>query len=85
VSIPIIVWGSQLVLKLMDRFPLIITLGAALLGYLAGGLVMTDPAVTSRFGTMSSQTVTLAGAVGAGLVVLLGRVLARRQQGATAE
>ena len=34
VSIPIIVWGSSLVLKLMDRFPVVITLGAALLGYL---------------------------------------------------
>ena len=32
VSIPIIIWGSQLVLKLMDRFPLIITVGAMLLG-----------------------------------------------------
>jgi YjbE family integral membrane protein len=80
VSIPIIVWGSQLVLKLMDRFPMIITLGAALLGYIAGGLVLTDPAVTSRLGEMSSQTVTLAGLAGAALVVLLGRVLARRQK-----
>jgi len=85
VSIPIIVWGSQLVLKLMDRFPLIITLGAALLGYIAGGLVLTDPAVTSRLGEMSSQTVTLAGLAGAALVVLLGRVLARRQQTAASD
>ena len=85
VSIPIIVWGSQLVLKLMDRFPMIITLGAALLGYIAGGLVLTDPAVTSRLGEMSSQTVTLAGLAGAALVVLLGRVLARRQKAAAAD
>ena len=85
VSIPIIVWGSQLVLKLMDRFPMIITLGAALLGYIAGGLVLTDPAVTSRLGEMSSQTVTLAGLAGAALVVLLGRVLARRQKAAATD
>jgi len=85
VSIPIIVWGSQLVIKLMDRFPMIITLGAALLGYIAGGLVLTDPAVTSRLGEMSSQTVTLAGLAGAALVVLLGRVLARRQKPATTD
>jgi predicted tellurium resistance membrane protein TerC len=85
VSIPIIIWGSQLVLKLMDRFPMIITLGAALLGYIAGGLVLTDPAVTSRLGEMSSQTVTLAGLAGAALVVLLGRVLARRQKPATTD
>ena len=36
VSIPIIVWGSQLVIKLMDRFPVIITLGGMLLGWIAG-------------------------------------------------
>jgi YjbE family integral membrane protein len=45
VSIPIIVWCSQLVLKLMDRFPLIITLGGMLLGWIAGTMAMSDPAV----------------------------------------
>lgn len=47
VSIPIIVWGSQLVLKLMDRFPIIITLGGMLLGWIAGTMAHTDPAVVS--------------------------------------
>lgn len=45
VSIPIIVWGSTLVLKLMEKAPLIITLGAALLGYLAGGMIISDVAI----------------------------------------
>ncbi len=45
VSIPIIVWGSQLVIKLMDRFPLIITAGGMLLGWIAGTMAVTDPAV----------------------------------------
>lgn len=45
VSIPIIVWGSQLVLKLMDRFPIIITLGGMLLGWIAGTMALSDPAV----------------------------------------
>ena len=45
VSIPIIIWGSTLVLGLMERFPLIITFGAGLLGYLAGGMIFTDTAV----------------------------------------
>ncbi|AXE93486.1 TerC family protein [Paraburkholderia sp. 22099] len=44
VSIPLIVWGSQVVLKLLDRFPIVITLGAALLGWIAGGLIINDPA-----------------------------------------
>ena len=47
VSIPIIVWGSQLVLKLMDRFPMIITVGGMLLGWIAGTMAHTDPAVTA--------------------------------------
>ncbi len=44
ISIPIIVWGSTLVIKLMARFPLIITLGGMLLGWIAGGMLVTDPA-----------------------------------------
>ena len=45
VSIPIIVWGSQIVLKLMGRFPFIITGGAMLLGWIAGQMAYTDPAL----------------------------------------
>ena len=45
VSIPIIVAGSQIVLKLMDRFPWIITVGGMLLGWIAGQMAVTDPAV----------------------------------------
>src|SRR5574343_761761 len=47
VSIPIIVWGSQLVIKLMDRFPLGITLGAMLLGWIAGTMAVSDPALVN--------------------------------------
>ena len=45
ISIPIIVWGSQLVIKLMDRFPSIITLGGMLLGWIAGTMLISDPAL----------------------------------------
>jgi len=45
VSVPIIIWGSQLVLKLMDRFPIIITVGGMLLGWIAGTMAHTDPAM----------------------------------------
>ncbi|HKX93139.1 MAG TPA: TerC family protein [Methylibium sp.] len=47
VSIPIIVWGSQLVIKLMDRFPIIITAGGMLLGWIAGTMLVSDPAVAN--------------------------------------
>lgn len=45
VSIPIIVWGSQLVIKLMDRFPVIIVAGGMLLGWIAGTMAVTDPGI----------------------------------------
>ncbi len=45
VSIPIIVWGSQIVIKLMDRFPMIITIGAMLLGWIAGTMAVSDIAM----------------------------------------
>jgi YjbE family integral membrane protein len=44
VSIPLIVWGSTLVLRMLDRYPVIVTFGAGLLGWIAGGLIINDPA-----------------------------------------
>jgi YjbE family integral membrane protein len=78
VSIPIIVFGSQLVLKLMDKYPWIVTAGAALLGWIAGGLVVTDPAVVAQFGAPSTAVVYAAEAAGALFVVGVGLWLARR-------
>ena len=78
VSIPLIVFGSTLLLKVMDRFPIIITLGGALLGFLAGEMLLTDPAVVARFGELPERTVNGAGAVGAVIVVVVGLWLQRR-------
>jgi YjbE family integral membrane protein len=81
VSIPIIVWGSQLVIKLMDRFPIIITLGAMLLGWIAGGLLLGDPLFSGLLpADMPRWWSWVAGAIGAGVVWLLGVVLQRRQR-----
>ncbi|MBK7026615.1 MAG: TerC family protein [Polaromonas sp.] len=65
VSIPIIVAGSQIVLKLMDRFPHIITLGGMLLGWIAGQMAITDPAVKQWFEATKTMeySAALAGAV----------------------
>jgi YjbE family integral membrane protein len=84
VSIPIIVWGSQLVIKLMDRFPIIITLGGMLLGWIAGTMAVTDPAVVphivSAGATEPTATVRYAaGVAGAILVWLIGAALRARQ------
>lgn len=77
ISIPLIVFGATLLTKVMERFPIIITIGAALLGFLAGEMLLTDPAVTSQFGDLHAY-VTIAGAVGAVLVVALGKLLKQR-------
>ena len=65
VSIPIIVAGSQIVLKLMDRFPHIITLGGMLLGWIPGQMAITDPAVKQWFEATKTMeySAALAGAV----------------------
>jgi YjbE family integral membrane protein len=91
VSIPIIVWGSQMVLKLMDRFPIVITIGAMLLGWIAGTMAVTDPAIANwvpydntpkpEVQTIVRYGVGLSGAV---LVLLLGKWFSRREQPAAA-
>jgi predicted tellurium resistance membrane protein TerC len=76
-SIPIIVWGSTLVLKLIDRFPLVVTLGAALLGWIAGGMMLGDTFLVTRIGEAPAAVKIAVEICGAMLVVLLGRWLAR--------
>ena len=89
VSIPIIVWGSQLVIKLMDRFPLIITIGGMLLGWIAGTMAVSDPAVlgylptlpVTRTGALPEVVAVVrygAGVAGAMLVLGLGMWVKRR-------
>jgi YjbE family integral membrane protein len=80
VSIPLIIFGSTLLVKVMDRFPIIITLGAGMLGYLAGEMMFTDPGLTSHFGEMPHEVVVAAGAVGAAFVVAVGLWLQRRSR-----
>jgi YjbE family integral membrane protein len=83
VSIPLIIFGSTLLIKVMERFPIIITLGAALLGYLAGEMLLTDPAVSERFGAQSETTINVAGVVGAAIVVAAGLWLQQRVRSKT--
>ena len=78
ISIPLIVFGSTLILKLMERFPVIITAGAALLGWLAGEMMLTDPAIHRWFAEVPESAVRIAGVIGAVLVVIVGKLLQRR-------
>jgi predicted tellurium resistance membrane protein TerC len=77
-SIPIVVWGSQLVLKMMDRYPAIITAGGALLGWIGGGMIVTDPALPADLLAGIPYGKTLLSAIGAMLVVVIGKTLSAR-------
>jgi len=83
VSIPIIVAGSQIVLKLMDRFPVIITLGGMLLGWIAGQMAYTDPAI-KPFVPADKTWEYAAAAAGAVLVLIIGKAMGRSRASAAA-
>jgi YjbE family integral membrane protein len=48
ISIPVVVWGSSLVLKIMDKVPSVVAVGSALLGYLGGEMIVTDMAIQDK-------------------------------------
>ena len=78
ISIPLVIFASRLLLTLMDRFPVIITLGAALLGWVAGDMAVTDPIDKPWVDAQAAFLhwgAPLAGAIG---VVLVGKWLAAR-------
>jgi YjbE family integral membrane protein len=77
ISIPLIIYGSTLILKLMGRFPAIITIGAGLLGWVAGEMALSDPAI-SGWSANQHTLHTLAPAIGAMLVVATGKWLTIR-------
>ncbi|MBV8122662.1 MAG: TerC family protein [Burkholderiaceae bacterium] len=83
ISIPLVAWGSQGVLKLMDRFPAVVTVGALLLGWIAGTMAVGDAALegwVEHFDSaMPGYPAAAAGLAGAVAVWLAGRWLTRRQ------
>ncbi|ADL56557.1 TerC family protein [Gallionella capsiferriformans] len=78
ISIPLIAWSSQLVLKLIDRFPYIIYGGGALLGYVAGEMLVTE-ALFATIVEARHYLHWLVPGVCALLVLLIGKWLALRQ------
>jgi YjbE family integral membrane protein len=90
ISIPLVIFGATLLLKLMERFPVIIAIGGALIGWVAGEMLVTDPALAGLLSGLGAEFVNgkpmlaglslelLAGGVGVVIVVALGKWLARR-------
>ena len=91
ISIPLVVFGSTLLLKVMERFPIIITIGGGLLGFVAGEMAVTDPAIAdwvrSTFTTDEAghafvggvKLEYITGIIGAIIVIAIGKALAKRQ------
>jgi predicted tellurium resistance membrane protein TerC len=80
VSIPIVVFGSQIIMRLITRFPILVLAGGGLLGYIAGEMMVEDPAVAPWIAANASQVAALAPGAGFALVVALGWGLTRRHQ-----
>jgi len=79
-----VIFGSTLLLKGMERFPIIIRIGAALLGWVAGEMFVTDPLVKEWVDASAAMLHWAAPAAGAVLVVVAGTLLARRALAARA-
>jgi YjbE family integral membrane protein len=91
ISIPLVIFGATLLIKLMERYPVIITIGAGLIGWVAGEMLVTDTALEGwlagmgiRFenakpmiGGLSLEII--AGLVGVVIVVVAGTLLAKRK------
>jgi YjbE family integral membrane protein len=83
ITMPLILFGSALLMKLMERFPMFVTLGAGLLGYVAGDMAVGDLAVKGYVETHAHALDLVAPIVGALFVIIAGRLLARRKEQAT--
>ena len=79
VSVPIIVWGSKIVLKLMDRFPIIVVAGGGLLGWIAGDMTATDAALKDSIAATVPAANWVLPVAGAILVIALGKFLGGRK------
>jgi len=80
ISIPLIVYGSQILLKFLLRYPILVTLGGGLLGWIGGEMILKDPALTEFAASLPHWSHYAMAAAGALFVVILGTLLAKRQE-----
>lgn len=85
ISIPLVVFGATVLMKLMDRWPIIITIGAGLLGWVAGEMMVTDPSIKEWVDVGAAYLHWVAPAAGVAIVVIMGKWLAARTEAAQRE
>ncbi|MFC5496685.1 TerC family protein [Caenimonas terrae] len=79
ISIPLVIFGSTLMIKLMERFPIIVVLGAALIGWVGGETIASD-FVFKDFFAANGWAHYVAAAGGAALVIALGKLISARSR-----
>jgi YjbE family integral membrane protein len=87
-SIPLVVFGASMLMKLMQRLPIIITFGAAMIGWVAGAMLVTDPAIATSvadmlarlhdIGPVPLESETVGKVLGAAVVLVVGKAIAAR-------
>jgi YjbE family integral membrane protein len=81
ISIPLIVVGAALITMIFERWPILIWAGAGLLGWLAGDLLISDPAIVERIGEEAAERYDLwAAAAGAAVVIGIGYARKKMQE-----
>src|SRR5215212_2265582 len=84
ISIPLIVAGATLIMTLLERFPILVWAGAGLLGWIAGEMLISDPAILTQLGGETVHRLELpAAAIGAALVLALGYAMNRHSASAS--
>ena len=82
-SVPIIIAGSAIILRVINKYPVVIKLGGALLGWLAGDLIALDPLLVSYSSMLGEYGAKICAAIGAALVVAGGWLFSKKPTDAT--
>jgi YjbE family integral membrane protein len=77
ITVPVILFGSALLMKLMERFPVLVMVGAALIGWVAGEMVISDPAIKSWVDVNAAILHSVSPIFCAAFVIATGKILER--------
>ena len=80
ISIPIVIFGATVLVKIMDRYPIIVVIGAALIGFVAGEMAWEDAALTAWTQAYPASVKYVPAVIFAALVVVMGQWLAKRHE-----